>query len=113
MSAIAGVYQADGSPLDPELLERMRNIVDYRGPDGSGFWRNEKVGLVSPTVSSGPPKNRFMKNNPLPTGEAFGSQRIAVLIIGMRFMGGEPRRKKRYLLMPKILLKICERAAAL
>ena len=46
MSAIAGIFNGDGSPVDEELLVRMRDIVDYRGPDGAGIWCRGNVGLA-------------------------------------------------------------------
>ncbi len=46
MSGIGGVFHADGSPADRALLERMREIIDHRGPDGAGFWMDGNVGLV-------------------------------------------------------------------
>ena len=46
MSGIGGIYNVDGAPIDEELLQRMRDIIDYRGPDGSGFWINRNVGFV-------------------------------------------------------------------
>jgi len=46
MSAIGGIYIANGALLDQETLSRMRDIVSYRGPDGSGIWKNGKVGFI-------------------------------------------------------------------
>lgn len=46
MSGIGGVFNVDGAPVDRGLLERMRDIIVHRGPDGSGLWMNGKVGLV-------------------------------------------------------------------
>lgn len=46
MSAIGGIYNTDGAPVDRGLLSRMRDIVDYRGPDGSGLWADGNLGLV-------------------------------------------------------------------
>lgn len=33
MSGIAGIYNLDGRPVDPQLLERMTNSLAFRGPD--------------------------------------------------------------------------------
>jgi len=46
MSGIGGVYNADGSPVDGALLQRMRDIIAHRGPDGAGIWSNRNVGLI-------------------------------------------------------------------
>ena len=46
MSGIGGILRVDGAPVEQGLLERMRDIIDFRGPDGSGLWMNGKVGLV-------------------------------------------------------------------
>lgn len=46
MSGIGGVFLTDGAGVDRELLERMRDIIDYRGPDGSGLWLDGGVGLI-------------------------------------------------------------------
>lgn len=45
MSAIAGVYLLDGSPVDPDRLKRMNDRLSHRGPDGSGLWCEGSVGL--------------------------------------------------------------------
>ncbi len=45
MSAIAGIYHLDGPSVSEDLLLGMRDIVDYRGPDGSGIWTGGKVGF--------------------------------------------------------------------
>lgn len=46
MSGICGVLRADGSPVDPGLLLRMREVASHRGPDGSGIWTGGHVGLA-------------------------------------------------------------------
>jgi len=45
MSGIAGIYNLDGSPVDPALLARMTEAVADRGPDGAGQWIEGPVGL--------------------------------------------------------------------
>ena len=45
MSAIAGVYLLDGSPVDPDRLKRMNDRLSHRGPDCSGLWCEGSVGL--------------------------------------------------------------------
>src|SRR5215213_1143417 len=50
MCGIAGMYFADGRPLDRVALERMGQAIVHRGPDGEGFHvvtRGPTVGLVS------------------------------------------------------------------
>ncbi len=46
LSALCGIFNVDGAPVDEALLLRMRDIVDYRGPDGSGIWIQGNVGLA-------------------------------------------------------------------
>lgn len=45
MSAIFGIHYPDGKPVASIDLERMRNKLAHRGPDGSGVWRDRTVGL--------------------------------------------------------------------
>jgi len=39
-SAIAGVVQFDGAPIEPGLVERMTAAMASRGPDGISHWNN-------------------------------------------------------------------------
>jgi len=45
MSAIFGILNLDGRPLEPERLERMREPMAYWGPDDSGVCSAGPVGL--------------------------------------------------------------------
>jgi asparagine synthase (glutamine-hydrolysing) len=45
MSGIAGIYNLDGRPVEPALLERMTDVISHRGPDGVGHWIDGPVGL--------------------------------------------------------------------
>lgn len=45
MSGIAGIYNLDGRPVEPALLERMTDVISHRGPDGSGHWISNPAGL--------------------------------------------------------------------
>ena len=45
MSAIWGIFNLDGSPVDPHKLDAMKNAMAYWGPDGSGVWQDEQIGL--------------------------------------------------------------------
>lgn len=45
MSAIFGIVNRDGRPVERVDLERMCNILAHRGPDGSNLWVNGAVGL--------------------------------------------------------------------
>jgi len=49
MCGINGIYAYRGSPVDVDLLVRMRDSMTRRGPDGSGLWRRER----SPDVGFG------------------------------------------------------------
>ena len=45
MSAIAGVVQFDGAPIEPGLIEGMTAAMASRGPDGISHWKNGFVGI--------------------------------------------------------------------
>ena len=38
MSGIFGIFNRDGSPVEPSRLAAMRDAMDYWGPDGFGLW---------------------------------------------------------------------------
>ncbi|MCB0173568.1 MAG: asparagine synthase (glutamine-hydrolyzing) [Anaerolineae bacterium] len=45
MSGIAGIFNRDGRPVEPELLTRMTDCIAHRGPDGINHWLAGPVGL--------------------------------------------------------------------
>src|SRR5476649_2651280 len=45
MSGIAGIYNLDGQPVDRARMQRMTDMMAYRGPDGMGCWIDGPVGL--------------------------------------------------------------------
>lgn len=45
MSAIAGIFNIDGEPIDPIRLQRMTSVVAHRGPDGIGHSVLGTIGL--------------------------------------------------------------------
>ena len=45
MSAIWGILNLDGSPVDRGKLADMKSAMAYWGPDGSGVWQEGPVGL--------------------------------------------------------------------
>jgi len=45
MSGIFGLFNKDGAPVDPGLLETMRAAMAYWGPDGGGTWHDGPCGL--------------------------------------------------------------------
>ncbi|NOZ51463.1 MAG: asparagine synthetase B [Chloroflexi bacterium] len=45
MSGIFGLFNKDGAPVDPDLLETMRAAMAYWGPDGGGIWHDGPCGL--------------------------------------------------------------------
>jgi asparagine synthase (glutamine-hydrolysing) len=45
MSGIIGLYNLDGRPAEPPLLERMARTIAHRGPDGIRNWLNGPVCL--------------------------------------------------------------------
>jgi asparagine synthase (glutamine-hydrolysing) len=54
MSGIFGIWYQDGRPLDPELLSRMSERLEHRGPDGVRTWRRPSLGLGHCTMYSTP-----------------------------------------------------------
>src|SRR5579862_483748 len=46
MSGIAGVVQFNGSPVDPALLQRLAELLAFRGPDAQRNWLKDHVGFV-------------------------------------------------------------------
>ena len=50
MCGIAGIYAADGRPIDQACLRRMSDSIAHRGPDGEGFFLDDgrpSVGLTN------------------------------------------------------------------
>ena len=47
MSAICGIFNLDGKPVDPDLLTKMARADAHRGPDGINYWINENIGLAN------------------------------------------------------------------
>ena len=45
MSGIIGLYNLDGRPADPLLLERMARTIAHRGPDGIRYWLEGPLGF--------------------------------------------------------------------
>lgn len=46
MCGIAGIFHCGTiKPVDPERVERMCDVLSHRGPDGSGVWTAQGVGL--------------------------------------------------------------------
>jgi asparagine synthase (glutamine-hydrolysing) len=45
MSGIVGIINFDGRPIDRQLLRRMTEFMDYRGPDGRQIWIDGSVGF--------------------------------------------------------------------
>lgn len=46
MSAIAGIINLDGAPVDRDIIQAMMDTVRHRGPDGEGQWISGSVGLA-------------------------------------------------------------------
>ena len=46
MSGITGIYNIDGRPADPALLQRLTRVIAHRGPDGIGYSIDGPVGLA-------------------------------------------------------------------
>jgi len=48
---IAGVLNSDGRPADPNLLRRMIGTIRHRGPDGTGIYSDQNMGLAHARLS--------------------------------------------------------------
>lgn len=46
MSGICGIFNLDGAPVDPAILQKMAEVCAYRGPDGIQYWIQQQVGLA-------------------------------------------------------------------
>ncbi|MEM8484874.1 MAG: lasso peptide isopeptide bond-forming cyclase [Bacteroidota bacterium] len=45
MSAIVGILQQDGQPVEASRFEKMHDVLTHRGPDGEGVWYGPAVAL--------------------------------------------------------------------
>ncbi|MEK7834195.1 MAG: asparagine synthetase B, partial [Acidobacteriota bacterium] len=45
MSGIAGIYNLDGRPVDPQLLRQMTDSLIFRGPDAQDIWLDGHIGF--------------------------------------------------------------------
>ncbi|MFC1935437.1 asparagine synthase (glutamine-hydrolyzing) [Chloroflexota bacterium] len=45
MCGIAGIYNLNGEPVQPKVLQRMTDTMAHRGPDGEGYCIRGQVGL--------------------------------------------------------------------
>jgi len=45
MCGIAGFVSQGGKPVDPAVLVRMTRTLSHRGPDGEGYWNDERAAL--------------------------------------------------------------------
>src|SRR5687768_11406802 len=45
MSGIVGIFNLDGAPVDPELLQKMTTSMAFRGPDAQNTWISGNVGF--------------------------------------------------------------------
>lgn len=46
MCGLAGVFNLDNKPIAHSLLKEMGDAIAHRGPDGSGIFSNDNLGLV-------------------------------------------------------------------
>jgi asparagine synthase (glutamine-hydrolysing) len=45
MSGLAGIFNLDGSPVEPGAVKRLTDAISHRGPDGISHWIQGPVGL--------------------------------------------------------------------
>lgn len=51
MCGIGGVYRQSGAPVEPAVLRRMVGVLRHRGPDDSGIYANNGIGLAHTRLS--------------------------------------------------------------
>lgn len=51
MCGIAGIYNKNCSRVDNSILNKMKDIIIHRGPDGNGIYESNNVGLVHTRLS--------------------------------------------------------------
>lgn len=54
MSGIVGVFHRDGTPVNVDYLRSMIEFLAYRGPDGSGLWADNEIGLGHTLLNTSP-----------------------------------------------------------
>ncbi|RPH97019.1 MAG: asparagine synthetase B [Lysobacterales bacterium] len=54
LSGIFGIVRRDGRPVDAAELERMRDAMAHRGPDGSNIWVDASAGMGQLMLCSTP-----------------------------------------------------------
>ncbi len=54
MSAICGLINFDGAPVDPMLLRKMAEAAAHHGPDGIHYWVDGNVGVAHLAFNSTP-----------------------------------------------------------
>ncbi len=45
MSGIVGIFNVNGAPVDRDVVQRLTDVMTYRGPDRHGLWIDGAVGL--------------------------------------------------------------------
>ena len=45
MCGVAGIFNLNSSPVSPQVLRAMTNIIAHRGPDAEGHWIEGAIGL--------------------------------------------------------------------
>lgn len=54
MSALLGLLDRNGDPLEAGILERMHERLAHRGPDGGDCWQARRVGLGHQLLATTP-----------------------------------------------------------
>jgi asparagine synthase (glutamine-hydrolysing) len=45
MSGICGIFNRDGTPIDPDQLHQMTQLLEFRGRDGTQTWSQNNIGF--------------------------------------------------------------------
>src|SRR5258708_36667913 len=81
MCGIAGIYSPAGSPIDPQVLKRMGDVIAHRGPDDDRYllWSAQNGHRLS---------IRAMPQNVTDATLGFAHRRLGIIDLGG---GGPPK----------------------
>ncbi len=96
MSAVFGILDTSGRPVDPSLIEGMRRDLEFRGPDGQWVWEDKGIALGQMLLAV-TPESKF---------------EAGPCIIGQLVIAADARLDERERLMDQLLVPAVRRATA-
>src|SRR5438132_783179 len=80
MCGICGIWNVDGSPVDADLLNRMRDALAHRGPDGAGSVLFDVAGASEPVVlRDAAPRNPPAERSPAALSLGLAHRRLSII----------------------------------